>query len=48
VALQAILWLLAIVAVTDIGRFRRRKLIGIVTSVGDDVDQPTLRLDGAK
>lgn len=46
VALQALLWVLAIVAVTDIGRFRRRKLVGAVRLVDDGLDQPTLRLGG--
>jgi GT2 family glycosyltransferase len=46
VIVQVALWLLAIVAVTDIGRFRRRTLVGAVRLVEDDLDHPALRLDG--
>lgn len=48
VALQVVLWVLAIVAVTDIGRFRRRKLVGAVRLVDDGLDHPTLRLGGER
>lgn len=48
VVLQALLWVLAIVAVTDIGRFRRRKLVGVVRLVDDGLDHPTLRLGGER
>jgi GT2 family glycosyltransferase len=48
VAVQVVLWLLVIVAVTDIGRFRRRKLGGVVRLVDDGVDHPALRLGGGR
>ena len=48
VVVQVIVWLLAIVAVTDIGRFRRRKLLGAVTLVDAGIEQPILRLDNTR
>ncbi len=48
VALQLMLWVLAIVAVTDIGRFRRRKLLSVVTLANDGADHPPLRLEAQR
>ena len=46
VAVQFVLWLLVLIAATDIGRFRRRKLQGAVRLIDDDVEYTALRLDG--
>lgn len=48
VVVQALLWVLAILATTDIGRFRRRKLLGAVRLIDDAEVQPVLRLEGGR